>query len=125
MSQPFYVTTAISYPNGPPHIGHAYEAVATDALARFRRLQGRDVFFLTGTDEHGIKMLQMAKAQGITPAELAVLRGEFERMAAVLIDAGAPEPPDRDLPWADEEIIEADPEPAEVFRFEYAPRRAA
>src|SRR3546814_6752112 len=49
---------SISYPNDAPHIGHAYEAVATDALARFRRLQGRDVFFLTGTDEHGIKMLQ-------------------------------------------------------------------
>jgi methionyl-tRNA synthetase len=67
----YYITTAISYPNDAPHIGHAYEAVATDALARFRRLQGRDVFFLTGTDEHGIKMLQTAKAQGITAAELA------------------------------------------------------
>jgi methionyl-tRNA synthetase len=69
--RPYYITTAISYPNDAPHIGHAYEAVATDALARFRRLQGRDVFFLTGTDEHGIKMLQTAKAHGITPAELA------------------------------------------------------
>jgi len=69
--RPYYLTTAISYPNDAPHIGHAYEAVATDALARFRRLQGRDVFFLTGTDEHGIKMLQTAKAQGITPSELA------------------------------------------------------
>ena len=69
--RPYYITTAISYPNDAPHIGHAYEAVATDALARFRRLQGHDVFFLTGTDEHGIKMLQTAKAQGITPAELA------------------------------------------------------
>ena len=68
---PYYITTAISYPNDTPHIGHAYEAVATDALARFRRLQGRDVFFLTGTDEHGIKMLQTARAQGITAAELA------------------------------------------------------
>lgn len=69
--RPYYITTAISYPNDAPHIGHAYEAVATDALARFRRLQGRDVFFLTGTDEHGIKMLQTARAQGISPAELA------------------------------------------------------
>src|SRR4026207_35509 len=69
--RPYYITTAISYPNGAPHIGHAYEAVATDALARCRRLQGRDVFFLTGTDEHGIKRLQTAKAQGISPAELA------------------------------------------------------
>jgi methionyl-tRNA synthetase len=69
--RPYYITTAISYPNDVPHIGHAYEAVATDALARFRRLQGRDVFFLTGTDEHGVKMLQTARKQGITPAELA------------------------------------------------------
>jgi methionyl-tRNA synthetase len=67
----YYITTAISYPNDAPHIGHAYEAVATDALARFRRLQGMDVFFLTGTDEHGIKMLQTARAQGISAAELA------------------------------------------------------
>jgi methionyl-tRNA synthetase len=70
-TRPYYITTAISYPNDAPHIGHAYEAVATDALARFRRLQGRDVFFLTGTDEHGVKMLQTARKQGITPAELA------------------------------------------------------
>ena len=56
----FYITTAISYPNGKPHIGHAYELIATDALARFQRLDGKDVFFLTGTDEHGIKMLQTA-----------------------------------------------------------------
>ena len=71
MARPYYITTAISYPNDVPHIGHAYEAVATDALARYRRLQGMDVFFLTGTDEHGVKMLQTAKKQGITPAELA------------------------------------------------------
>ena len=70
-TRPYYITTAISYPNDAPHIGHAYEAVATDALARFRRLQGRDVFFLTGTDEHGVKMLQTARKQGITPGELA------------------------------------------------------
>jgi methionyl-tRNA synthetase len=50
----FYITTAISYPNGAPHIGHAYEAIATDAIARFMRLDGHDVYFLTGTDEHGI-----------------------------------------------------------------------
>ncbi len=69
--RPYYITTAISYPNDAPHIGHAYEAVATDVLARFRRLQGMDVFFLTGTDEHGVKMLQTARKHGITPAELA------------------------------------------------------
>ena len=58
--KPYYITTAIADPNGPPHIGHAYEAIATDAIARFMRLDGWDVFFLTGTDEHGIKMLQTA-----------------------------------------------------------------
>ncbi len=66
----YYITTAISYPNGAPHIGHAYEAIATDALARFRRLDGYDVFFLTGVDEHGLKMKQTAQKQGITPREL-------------------------------------------------------
>jgi methionyl-tRNA synthetase len=84
-TRPYYITTAISYPNDAPHIGHAYEAVATDALARFRRLQGYDVFFLTGTDEHGIKMLQTAKAQNITPAELADRNTpRFQEMVRVL-----------------------------------------
>src|SRR6516225_280829 len=69
--QKFYITTAISYPNGPPHIGHAYEAIATDAIARFERLDGRDVFFLTGTDEHGLKMKQTAVKEGLTPRALA------------------------------------------------------
>jgi methionyl-tRNA synthetase len=68
--KPFYITTAIAYPNGPPHIGHAYEAIATDAIARFARLDGRDVFFLTGTDEHGIKMLQTAAKEQLTPRQL-------------------------------------------------------
>ncbi|WP_421723613.1 methionine--tRNA ligase [Bauldia sp.] len=67
----YYLTTAIFYPNGAPHIGHAYEALATDALARFMRLDGRDVFFLTGTDEHGIKMKQTAVADGLAPRALA------------------------------------------------------
>lgn len=67
----FYITTAISYPNGAPHIGHAYEAIATDAIARFMRLDGHDVFFLTGVDEHGLKMAQTAAKEGLTPAELA------------------------------------------------------
>src|SRR5246500_1530184 len=67
----YYVTTAIDYPNGAPHIGHAYEAIATDAIARFMRLDGYDVFFLTGTDEHGIKMLQTAAKEGGTPREPA------------------------------------------------------
>jgi len=79
--QSFYVTTAIAYPNGVPHIGHAYEAIATDAIARFARLDGRDVFFLTGTDEHGQKMIQTAEAEGLTPAELAARNaGRFREM---------------------------------------------
>jgi methionyl-tRNA synthetase len=61
---PFYITTAISYPNGRPHIGHAYEAIAADAIARFHRMQGRDVRFTTGTDEHGLKMVQTARGEG-------------------------------------------------------------
>jgi len=67
----YFITTAIAYPNGIPHIGHAYEAIATDALARFQRLDGKDVFFLTGTDEHGLKMVQTAESEGLGVAELA------------------------------------------------------
>jgi methionyl-tRNA synthetase len=69
VTEKFYITTAISYPNGAPHIGHAYEVLATDALARFKRLDGNDVMFLTGTDEHGQKIEQTARKQGRTPAE--------------------------------------------------------
>ena len=67
----YYLTTAIAYPNGDPHIGYAYELIGTDAIARWRRLEGRDVYFLTGTDEHGIKMVQTAAAAGIPTRELA------------------------------------------------------
>ena len=82
---PFFVTTAISYPNGAPHIGHAYESMATDAIARFQRLDGRDVFFLTGTDEHGQKMLQTARAEGIPVQDLAERNAtRFRDMAAAL-----------------------------------------
>ena len=82
---PFYITTAISYPNGAPHIGHAYEAVATDAIARFKRLDGYDVFFLTGTDEHGQKMQQTAAKQGLTARELRDRNvPRFEAMVARL-----------------------------------------
>ena len=82
---PFYITTAISYPNGEPHIGHAYEAVATDAIARFKRLDGFDVFFLTGTDEHGQKMQQTAAKLGLTARELRDRNvPRFEAMVARL-----------------------------------------
>ena len=77
----FYITTAIAYPNGSPHIGHAYEAIATDVLARFARLDGKDVFFLTGTDEHGQKMVQTAQSEGLTPSALATRNaGRFKEM---------------------------------------------
>jgi methionyl-tRNA synthetase len=84
MAKPrYYLTTAIAYPNGVPHIGHAYEVIATDAIARFMRLDGYDVFFLTGTDEHGIKMLQTAAKEGVTPRELADRNVEvFRKMVA-------------------------------------------
>lgn len=71
MAEPYYLTTAIHYPNGRPHIGHAYETIAADVLARFQRLRGRDVRFQTGTDEHGLKMAQKARDLGVTPRELA------------------------------------------------------
>lgn len=84
-SKPFYVTTAISYPNGAPHIGHAYEMIATDAIARWKRLEGREVYFLTGTDEHGIKMMQTAAAQDVTPRALADRNSaEFRKLAETL-----------------------------------------
>ena len=80
MSRPtFYITTPIFYPNGVPHIGHAYTAIASDALARFHRLDGKDVFFLTGTDEHGQKMQQTAEKEGITPLELATKNSQVFR----------------------------------------------
>lgn len=65
----FFITTAIDYTNGSPHIGHAYEKVLADAIARYQRLRGRDVFFLTGVDQHGQKVQQSAKQQGVAPRE--------------------------------------------------------
>jgi len=71
VTKPFYITTAIDYPNGAPHIGHAYEKVLADVIARYRRLRGDKVYFLTGVDQHGQKMQQTADAIGIPVAELA------------------------------------------------------
>ena len=82
MADPYYITTAISYPNGRPHIGHAYEAIATDAIARYQRALGREVRFLTGTDEHGLKMVQEARRRDLTPRALAdEMSGYFKAMA--------------------------------------------
>ena len=86
MSKPkFYITTAIPYANGAPHIGHAYERIATDAIARFKRLDGYDVLFVTGMDEHGQKMQQTAAREGITPQQLADrTAAQFEAMGEEL-----------------------------------------
>ena len=81
MAEPYYITTAISYPNGKPHIGHAYEAIAADAMARFRRSQGRDVRLITGTDEHGLKMVQTARGLNRDILEFAEeMSGHFRTM---------------------------------------------
>ncbi len=81
MKEKFYLTTAIAYTSSKPHIGNVFEIVLTDAIARFRRMQGYDVFFLTGTDEHGIKIQQKAEAKGITPKEYVdEISGEIRRM---------------------------------------------
>ena len=85
MSRPYYLTTAIHYPNGRPHIGHAYEMIAADAIARFQRQQGREVRFQTGTDEHGLKMAQTARGRDMTPRQLAdEMSSYFHDMADAL-----------------------------------------
>ena len=82
MSEPYYITTAIHYPNGRPHIGHAYEMIAADAIARFQRQAGRDVRFQTGTDEHGLKMVQTARDRGVPVRALAdEMSGYFQQLA--------------------------------------------
>ncbi|MBQ4050403.1 MAG: class I tRNA ligase family protein, partial [Oscillospiraceae bacterium] len=83
--KPYYITTAIAYASGKPHIGNTYEIVLTDAIARLKRMQGYDVFFCTGTDEHGQKIEDKAKAAGITPKEYvdrvaAQIRGIWDTM---------------------------------------------
>jgi methionyl-tRNA synthetase len=81
MADPYYITTAIAYPNGKPHIGHAYEAIAADAIARFHRMQGKDVRLVTGTDEHGLKMAQTARAAGRDTLEFATeMSDHFRKM---------------------------------------------
>jgi methionyl-tRNA synthetase len=82
---PYYITTAIAYPNGRPHMGHAYEAIATDFIARWQRLSGRDVFFTTGTDEHGLKIAQAARDAGTDPRSYADGQvAHFKAMCAAL-----------------------------------------
>ena len=81
----YYITTPIYYPSGEPHLGHVYTTTCADAVARHHRLMGRDVFFLTGTDEHGVKMVNTAAKEGVTPKEMAdryaaTFRETFERL---------------------------------------------
>src|SRR5271169_7041643 len=81
----FTITTAIPYANGAPHIGHAYERIATDAIQRFVRLDGRDTFFVTGMDEHGLKVQQAAAREGISPQQFVDrVAAEFEAMGDML-----------------------------------------
>lgn len=85
MHEPYYLTTAIAYTSRKPHIGNTYEIVMTDALARFRRMQGYDVYFLTGTDEHGQKIEEIAKESGITPQEhVDKIAGEIRAICDLL-----------------------------------------
>ena len=81
MAKSFYITTAIDYVNGHPHLGHAYEKVLTDVLARFNRQMGRDTYFLTGTDEHGQKVQQTAEKEGRSPQEFCdEMSGHFRSL---------------------------------------------
>ncbi len=85
MSEKFYITTAIAYTSRKPHIGNSYEIVLTDAIARYKRLQGKDVFFLTGTDEHGQKIEEYAKSAGVTPKEYVdKIAGEIRNICDIL-----------------------------------------
>ena len=79
--QKYYLTTAIAYTSGKPHIGNTYEIVLADSIARFKRMQGYDVFFQTGTDEHGQKIEEKALAAGVTPKEhVDRVAGEVRRI---------------------------------------------
>ena len=88
MADARYITTAISYPNGKPHIGHAYEAIAGDVIARFHKAMGREVRFQTGTDEHGLKMARKAAERGITPRALADEMSSCFRTMCDALDIG-------------------------------------
>ncbi|WP_144094888.1 methionine--tRNA ligase [Croceicoccus sediminis] len=86
MAEPYYITTAIHYPNGKPHIGHAYETIAADVIARFQRAMGREVRFQTGTDEHGLKMAQKARDLGIDVRDLCNEMSQYFRDLFDLLD---------------------------------------
>ena len=83
----FYITTPIYYVNDVPHIGHSYTTIAADTMARYKRMSGYDVFFLTGTDEHGQKVSESAAKKGMTPQQLTDLLSQNFRDLLPLIDA--------------------------------------
>ena len=94
--KPYYITTAIAYASGKPHIGNTYEIVLADSIARYKRAQGYDVFFQTGTDEHGQKIEEKAEAAGITPKEFVdKAAGEIKRiwdlMNTLMINLSVPQ----------------------------------
>ena len=89
MGRPVYLTTAINYPNGRPHIGHAYEAIVADMFARWHRLSGDEVRFQTGTDEYGLKMVKTAREQRMSPAELTEANVPAFRALAEALDISA------------------------------------
>src|SRR4249920_3803597 len=81
MSKPFYITTPLYYVNGPPHLGGTYATLATDTIARYKRMMGFDVKFLSGTDEHEQKIACAAREQGITPQALAYrVSGQYQKL---------------------------------------------
>ena len=86
VGEPFYVTTPIYYVNDAPHLGHSYSTITADALARWHRLVGDEVLFLTGTDEHGLKVQRAAEANGVTPKEWADRTSERFRDTWKLLD---------------------------------------
>ena len=97
----FYITTPIYYVNAEPHLGHAYTTIAADILARHMRQRGEDVFFLTGTDEHGEPVAQAAEREGVTPKELADRNAErFKALAPVRSASSRGETPSRSAAWA-------------------------
>ena len=84
--KPYYITTAIDYTNAAPHIGHAYEKVLADVMARFQRLKGREVYFLTGVDQHGQKVQKSAEKMGVSPQEF--VDGITEKFTALWAKLG-------------------------------------
>ncbi|MFH1022400.1 MAG: methionine--tRNA ligase [Planctomycetota bacterium] len=123
MTKPYYITTALPYLNGPPHIGHAYEFIGADCMARFKRLTGEDVFFLTGSDEHGAKLERAAKKFGKTPKEHAdEMCALFKELLAALSIShdGFVRTTDAHHEAASQEIYRAAARAGDIFKGKYS-----